>query len=268
MPIKKINKTIGAKEKQSRAKYQCPTNLKQLISDANYVLDRGELPEIQVFTDAIESEFTRGELDDVSDSEELFGLVAEDINYFLEEKFDRLGSQLFEEVFSKNNYLMSMETIDHFYINSYIETKRNIDNLIKFAQGLNELRKGIRAKHEVGHLSLLAMPAITHDNKIHWISNTNIRDITQGIEADRLRVCEVCNHIFWANNKNSETCSKPCLNILRQRKYLKANKTLVNRKRRESYYKKNRIPYCEKCIYPNTRCSCYINERSKNNGTI
>jgi len=268
MPKKKINKTIGTKEKQSRAKYQCPDGLEPLISDANYVLDRGELPDIKVFTDAIESELTSEELDDFSDSEELFDLVATEIYRFLEEKFDRLGSQLFEEVFSKFNYLMSGEFTDHFYINSYIETKRNIDNLIKFAEGLNELRKGIRAKHEVGHLSLLVMPAITRDNKIAWKSNTNIRDITQGMEADRLRVCEVCNHIFWAYNKNSETCSKPCLNILRQRKYLKANKSLVNRKRRESYYKKNRIPYCEKCIYPNTKCSCYINERSKNNGTL
>lgn len=58
-------------------------------------------------------------------------------------------------------------------------------------------------------------------------------------DGDRLRMCEICAKVFWAKYKNSVTCSKPCLNALRQRKHRQKNKEAINTKRRE-YYRQNK----------------------------
>lgn len=73
---------------------------------------------------------------------------------------------------------------------------------------------------------------------------------------DRIRSCEICSRIFWANRKDSETCSPDCFNTLRQRRYRERNKEKVNRERRKNYYYKNKIEFCEECVYPLTKYNC------------
>jgi hypothetical protein len=62
-----------------------------------------------------------------------------------------------------------------------------------------------------------------------------------GVDLDRVRACEICNRIFWAKNKKSETCSKPCLNALRQRRHRKTNKEAINKKRRDNYRRNKQL---------------------------
>ena len=64
----------------------------------------------------------------------------------------------------------------------------------------------------------------------------------EGLDVDRLRICEICGKIFWAVNKNSETCSKTCLNALRQRRYRAKNKESINAKRQKIYELKKKGP--------------------------
>lgn len=39
------------------------------------------------------------------------------------------------------------------------------------------------------------------------------------IDLDRLRICSICDHIFWAYRLDAQTCSVKCANTRRQRKY-------------------------------------------------
>lgn len=70
--------------------------------------------------------------------------------------------------------------------------------------------------------------------------------IIEAIEArntfflDRIRSCEICSRIFWANRKDSDTCSPDCFNTLRQRRHREKNREEINAKRRENYRIKNR----------------------------
>lgn len=60
------------------------------------------------------------------------------------------------------------------------------------------------------------------------------------IEARRIRLCLVCNKVFWATRVDKWTCSQTCGNILRQRNWQQQNKDEYNEKRRRNYaYKKS-----------------------------
>jgi hypothetical protein len=39
------------------------------------------------------------------------------------------------------------------------------------------------------------------------------------IDLDRLRICSICDHVFWAYRQDAQTCSVKCANTRRQRKY-------------------------------------------------
>lgn len=64
---------------------------------------------------------------------------------------------------------------------------------------------------------------------------------TEDVEYRRIRQCLICEHIFWAKRKDSETCSKNCFNALRQRRHRERNKEAINVKRRENYNYKKKI---------------------------
>lgn len=89
--------------------------------------------------------------------------------------------------------------------------------------------------------------------------------INERIDTRRIKQCQECQKFFWAKrlNKNidNEACEK-CANASRQRRFQsKKNKEEINVERRKNYYYKKGIPFCEKCIRPNTKCDCYLKER-------
>lgn len=43
--------------------------------------------------------------------------------------------------------------------------------------------------------------------------------IIDGIDGDRIRICEICTQLFWAKRVESKACSATCANNLRQRLY-------------------------------------------------
>ncbi len=51
--------------------------------------------------------------------------------------------------------------------------------------------------------------------------NTDYFDAVDGIAADRLRICEICQRVFWAKRQDSKTCSPLCLNTLNVRRHRK-----------------------------------------------
>lgn len=56
-----------------------------------------------------------------------------------------------------------------------------------------------------------------------------------GIEAARIRECQICYDLFWAGRKDMRCCSKKCAHVLRQREYreeYRANRYELSRKRR------------------------------------
>lgn len=261
--------------RNSRAKYKCSTALATFIDITNQLSDDGGLPEIQTFIDNLKAEmpegtienFNRDEMAEATAEEIVYGLLNRS-GWFIDHLLNRARELTGETIgFSDGLYVLS-SNICNSLLNIYAGIKMDVDVFVQFVHALNEVRTGIRKKNNLGVFSLRANPIITENNKVEIRSKSILFDAIEDIDADRLRICQVCNHIFWAKRSISEGCSEPCVNALYQRNLRKKNKEEINCQRRKNYYIKNRIPYCEKCIYPNTKCSCYINERSKNNGTI
>ncbi|MGI8555494.1 MAG: hypothetical protein ACR2LT_03955 [Pyrinomonadaceae bacterium] len=90
--------------------------------------------------------------------------------------------------------------------------------------------------------------------------------INEKIDTRRIKQYRNCKNFFWVKRQNKNVkninCEK-CNNALRQRQFVNKNKDEINRERRANYYYKKGVPYCEKCVRPNTKCDCYIQERSK-----
>jgi hypothetical protein len=90
--------------------------------------------------------------------------------------------------------------------------------------------------------------------------------INEKIDTRRIKQCGECKNFSWAKRLNkdveNELCES-CSNKLRQKRFIEKNKEEIKLEKRKKYYNENSIPFCEKCIRPNTKCDCYLNERSK-----
>jgi hypothetical protein len=257
------------KEKQSRAKYKCSKQLETLIYITNRITDEGGLPEISFFSERVKEVFAE-DLEIFSKEDYAEATTNEIIHYLLEQSewllldlFKRVR-QLTGETFEySEGYFFSSLRFSNSFTNIYAGMKNDVDIFKRLAQVFNEVRKGIREKDNLGYLNFRATPLISANNEVIIESRSPIFDAVHLMDADRLRICEVCNHIFWAKKKNSFGCSESCVNALYQRRLRKENKIEINRQRREKYYKENGIAFCDKCVHPVTKCGCYLNERRK-----
>lgn len=59
-------------------------------------------------------------------------------------------------------------------------------------------------------------------------------EVLIGMEADRIRICPICDLLFWADRKDQSSCSKKCANVLRvQRWRAKSTEYELNRIHKE-----------------------------------
>lgn len=64
----------------------------------------------------------------------------------------------------------------------------------------------------------ISMVGIDSEGKVR-ISKDLLTEAVEGVEAARIRECEVCNRIFWAGRLDQLCCSKPCARVLRTRRW-------------------------------------------------
>ncbi|HEV2882846.1 MAG TPA: hypothetical protein VGX24_16340 [Pyrinomonadaceae bacterium] len=241
-------KTSHKPERTSRAKYECPETLSMLIYLANRLPSEDDLPDFLEYVKRGKEKLSQSERDNLS-LEESWKLAVEEVMSDLGIRAGGLVMFLFQEAFAyvgrlpKSSYLdeILLPDVVMAFVGNYINIKSDRDNFIKFARALNEIRKGNREKTHFERFEMIAIPYISKDNKIEITSNTVFFEAIKGIDPDRLRICEVCSHIFWAKRKDAETCSPNCLNVLRQRRFRQQNKEQVNARRRENYAHKKKL---------------------------
>jgi hypothetical protein len=235
MARKEQKKKSGQTESKSRANYTCPENLANLIFWANYILPDQPLPDVGIASDikAIVSKKYRsvGWLNqDISQSEINRMIVWElveisDVGKCYGELFVQLFKGAIERSGKKlpktlNGALFLPGIVDDF-LWSYSNHRDAIISFIKIAKIVNEIRKGNQDKYSLSQIRILEPPLffIDENNKIDAdVSNTLVNAL-RGVDADRLRTCEICNRIFWAKREDSETCSPKCFGVLRTRRY-------------------------------------------------
>lgn len=250
MPTKILQKEISQTEKTLRAKYEIPEKLGFLITVANRFPSESDLPDVLEFFKSAKKKLSEEEAANFTQEKEWKLVVSEIIEVLgTSERSGSLILGVLMQAFASVGKLPESSAVDAIllpdvvkaFIGIYANIKNDRDNFVKFAQALDDIRKGKREKSDLERFTTVIIPYISDSNKIEMQSNTFFLEGVKGIDADRLRICEICNEIFWAKRKDSETCSKSCFNALRQRRHRERNKDEINAKRRENYkYKKEK----------------------------
>ncbi len=105
-----------------------------------------------------------------------------------------------------------------------------VGRYLSFAKAHDRLRL-LAEEFSTRDLKPEATISIRDTNPVHWFqmwidengeicTNKDLfTDAVEGVEAARIRLCEVCRNVFWASRMNKKSCSKLCAHALRNRRY-------------------------------------------------
>jgi hypothetical protein len=252
MRKKKIDKEIEPQEKKSRAKYKCPPEVKPLIELVNLVPFPTKIASLTLEQD-YQTRLLREQTGDSNASVTITDVLQGCLRDLPKEFHNYLKG------FCNAAHLRSIDInkIDKMDVDQMFRAYMKFYNLhqetIGYAVQLKNDKEGKLYSWDM-------LPPRASGNILIDENGKNYLDglagIIDKIIPDRFRMCEIpsCNHIFWAENKNSLTCSEPCRNALRQRKHREKNKEEINKKRRATYQSKKEQEQGEK--------------RSKKNGIV
>lgn len=214
-----IKKEIIQTRIVSRAKYKCPKSIEALIYWANELYPK-EIPDLQgdIWFALCEktSRKSKEELDSLA-VRELFYIPGSNdiyINFLISlmrstfEYLQRPPTTTLDEAFNLS------DVVEDFTLR-YIKHRETIVNFVRLANILNGIRKGTSQTRE---LELFYEPTfifIDENKKLDTYSNSFLLEVVKGTDSDRIRVCEICKNVFWANRMDKETCSFSCANRLR-----------------------------------------------------
>lgn len=230
---KKTKVKASSKQKpKSRAKYNCPPELELLIYQANLVPNQSELPDFHKIYSENTSRFPMGMFTGYQFLiERIKGLPKE----FLDEvgrnafiKFNEHGTAVLNRIPLDDLKKMSYEAIWQ-YVN-YNGMIRNYERafIAVYSQyrtinpGLKHLVSSLENERKQDDSHFLNSPLETtiERNSAGSLQLTGLAAlILKKFDDSRLRVCEVCEKIYWANRIDKKTCSSICANKLRVRLY-------------------------------------------------
>lgn len=236
MRKKKSDKKIELKEKKSRAKYKCPDEVKLLIDKVNLVPFPTNVLNLEYELEMRHRLLPVQPNIKVSQRE-----VLKDCLKDLPEKFQ---NYIKDFCYASHLYKVDIDKVDMHEIGrmtmAYVEFQRLHNETIYYARRLKNEKEGITYPNSWEVFPIRASGIIRKDeNGNNYVDG--LAGVIHKIIPDRFRMCEICNLIFWANYKNSLTCSKPCLNALRQRRHRKTNKEAINAKRRANYKRNKKL---------------------------
>lgn len=217
---KKSNKSVTA-ETKGRAKYRCPAELARLIDLVNSVPPDRELPHIQDLLKECEGDKGR----------------------FVDAMIEKLAGvpESFTQPSRFDNWRIGHGSLDlaDYIASGYMHFRRLRTAVRKMAQlsGLSESNEG-RAQRMVelflssSELSIAAELDIDDRTGLITLRRDERLSALIGVQADRLRECEICRLVFWARQDNMVACSARCSAANRQRR-LRERRSQYDRSKRK-----------------------------------
>jgi hypothetical protein len=227
-------------EDKSRAKYKCPENLKKFIDVVNMVPPKQNMRKMRqvLLTNHIQfyTAIERLPAPDLAIHAQNLSKILEICLKDLPEDFHRYIKKKGEQYAS---HYLGREDYECYFLQAslleYEDFCQLREDLRQFTNYFTNLRKTVYMSHGVGgmygiHGQLIELP-IAHsryeltmeENKIIVVP-VGLSAALDGVLGDRVRSCEVCNRIFWADRKDKVTCSTKCRNIYKQREARKRKK--------------------------------------------
>lgn len=224
---------IDKNESSRRARFRCPPELQKVIAVINLITD--EIIEDFDRTDPWNYEHPL-KWSDVFDRlpEPVKAYLSRDIGEAEQSQpfFYRRGSWLFQNLISFRNLVRQIEVVGK----KSLERNRNQDMsptmIAKVEGALNHrinplLREDFDADSlETNNLGVVQF-RVTPDRKLK-LKVSPLIEVLDGVDMTRIRRCDFCSQLFWAERIDSLGCSAKCSNALRQRRLRNAKLKSIN----------------------------------------
>lgn len=239
MQKKTTDRKIEQKEKKSRAKYQCPDDVGKLIALVNLVPFPKNMMQLD-FEIEYRTRILREQTGDSNAGVSIRGVLIECLEDLSEEFHNYLKSFCYASWLRPIDISKADFRDVHHLAQAYMSFYRTHNETVAYAFRLKNDREGNLYPNSWEIFPSRASGAILKgENGENYLDG--LAGVIQKIIPDRFRMCEICNRIFWAENKNSFTDSETCRNALRQRRHRRKNKEEVNAKRREYYWRNKKL---------------------------
>ncbi len=249
---KNSTKSQNLAQRKSRARFQCPPELQELIRQANLVPQGMGLPDFQA------------EIRKAGPEASSYETLIKITKHLPAEFRDYLSGRAYEAVDPLGIHTGAMESAEfkRAVVNHYLSYCQERGAMLWLVQRLEtersmmadtEKSKGLKPKtltHD--HFNLLdwdawPLPASGFirrgdDGKLHLTGLAGV--IEKGFEDDRLRRCVICENIHWASREDSKTCSRPCLNKLNLKNFRKRTpeeKAEIEKRRKDNRNRNKKI---------------------------
>jgi hypothetical protein len=218
-------------KKSSRAKYTCPSELAELISLVRFIPPLEELPSWESVKLGKQVEL-RTRSNDFFDLEthgrRLMKMTFEEcFKYFPSEVRRRLIQsrrlsgwahyQTEEEIHTLRDMVM-------FWYPGFVEFRKNLQQIAKYFAYRRErgsITLGMEYREDIEKprpkKPLIAVSIVSETSDLLGVNPDQFSRSLIGLPGDRIRICEVCGHVFWAFRLDSQTCSRQCSDVRRQR---------------------------------------------------
>lgn len=263
---------INQSKKTSRAKYQCPPLLSEIIEDVNRLPKNTSRTNKNQEIGYVEGyNYSKSIIEFIQD----FPLFVNTHKTIIQKAFNKYFSPLgfdaklhIDLIVNEMAFLISSEgfeelglrpkelaTFLYHWFSAYVAKKGedSLDDLVDFSCSIAEIQSGARnLKRLIRYKNVAKKRKKINLDKIEAEAFLVMRGTTvqtvksrffeaiENVDTDRIRICDVCENIFWATRFDSKTCSKQCYNTFRQRQFREKNREELNANRRSNYaYKKS-----------------------------
>lgn len=128
------------------------------------------------------------------------------------------------------------QTMDYFEVSERINLLYLLNTSLRL---LGEFNSGLRVKtayYEPAAFNIRLNIQKDENGYLKPCGNEFIKLIEENnIEADRIRVCKMCEKVFWASRNDMKTCNTKCANSLRQKQWRERNSDTYKENRRKKY---------------------------------
>jgi len=223
--MKKAHISRGASRK-SRARYDCPPELQELIDEANLVPQGIMTPDFEPER-KIEIDRLRIESGEISPEFSSYAFLQKLIEHlrnlapgFLEYLFGLAFQAAYPSGIAPEDYLND-SSFRKVYVHEYVRycsRRGSLVCLVKKLEAEREQMRKVDVRRKEIYLLDIGTGVIRGDD--HKLSATGLVALLGKFDDSRLRRCAVCKEqkIFWAARRDSKACSPKCLNILNVRK--------------------------------------------------
>lgn len=206
MAMKKKESKASPKKQKSRAKYQCPSELEDLIYQVNLIPPDFQMQSLLFLLGDRQIKLTI--TDALKDCLKYTPLKFQEHIEFIS-GYDKVKAETEEA--TRKFYVQKMA-------NAYIEYFEMRNSMLWLVQRLETERANPNTFFDwVGFP--LVLRAIVVRNAVGKLQEIGLAALIGKFDDSRLRICEICQRIYWAKRENSKTCSPQCLNKLNVRRH-------------------------------------------------